>query len=459
MPTEGKVILFGDGSSFRRNSIYANAAKNWATKVVFEKSFRSVSPVNCEFWFNGFGRLEEIRGLEYLNTSQATSMASMFYGCKALKSLNLSNFDTRAVTTMEKMFCGCDAVEELDLSNFETNNVTNMCQMMEGCDKLERILIPKFTVANNLRVTGMFSNCPLLTTIYTGEGFDLSTYSDKLDEKSTDIFMTSSSLLGAAPYNINRTGVEQANYKTGYFTRIYYRAGDRCFGRVGETAESNSVPSLMLVDGQDFVAYVDFDVQEASCSREMKGQWGTLCLPYAFATSSVAGFKFYRLAELTEGALILSEINDDNIAAGTPVIIRRTGENAIANIQVTDVQVVQQAGTDGMLVGTFVQTELSNDDYIVSGDCFWQASELIAGTNRSVWARGQRAYICAENVTSGARSLNILLNDEANVIDHLNAVDEGQVECYDLAGRRLECLQRGINVVHRNGKTVKIMIK
>ena len=36
-------------------------------------------------------------------------MSYMFYDCSSLKSLNLSNFDTKNVTDMYRMFDGCNA--------------------------------------------------------------------------------------------------------------------------------------------------------------------------------------------------------------------------------------------------------------------------------------------------------------------------------------------------------------
>ena len=60
-------------------------------------------------------------------------MSKMFYNCKSLKNLNLSNFDTKNVTDMSKMFYGCKSLNNLDLTNFDTKKVTNMKRMFNGC--------------------------------------------------------------------------------------------------------------------------------------------------------------------------------------------------------------------------------------------------------------------------------------------------------------------------------------
>ena len=57
----------------------------------------------------------------------------MFEGCKSLKQLNLSSFNTNKVTNMISMFEGCSSLNELNISNFNFDNVTDMVYMFEGC--------------------------------------------------------------------------------------------------------------------------------------------------------------------------------------------------------------------------------------------------------------------------------------------------------------------------------------
>ena len=62
----------------------------------------------------------------------------MFFNCKSLTNLNLSNFNTQNVTNMESMFGGCKSLTNLNLSNFNTQNVTNMADMFVGCKSLTK---------------------------------------------------------------------------------------------------------------------------------------------------------------------------------------------------------------------------------------------------------------------------------------------------------------------------------
>lgn len=74
-----------------------------------------------------------------VDTSNVTNMAYMFYGCKALTSLDVSKFDTSNVVNMLNMFYNCCALTSLDLSGWDTSNVTAMPAMFYKCNALKTI--------------------------------------------------------------------------------------------------------------------------------------------------------------------------------------------------------------------------------------------------------------------------------------------------------------------------------
>ena len=97
--------------------------------------------------------------LSNFDTSQVTNMSYMFYTCKSLTSLDLSNFDTSQVTDMKSMFYICKSLTSLDLSNFDTSKVTNMINMFADCYNLNgsiTIMNPNITL-----FTDMFLNCSI----------------------------------------------------------------------------------------------------------------------------------------------------------------------------------------------------------------------------------------------------------------------------------------------------------
>ena len=70
-----------------------------------------------KFLFSDFNQLEGIEGIEYVDTSQVTDMASMFFECNSLTSLDLSHFDTSQVMDIRAMFSKCNNLINLDFRN------------------------------------------------------------------------------------------------------------------------------------------------------------------------------------------------------------------------------------------------------------------------------------------------------------------------------------------------------
>ena len=100
-----------------------------------------------------------------INTSKVTYMGYMFYGCKALNSLDLSSFNTANVTTMGFMFFNCTALESLDLSRFNTANVTSMSFMFYYCMALESLDLSRFNTEKVKYMNEMFHMCQALNSL------------------------------------------------------------------------------------------------------------------------------------------------------------------------------------------------------------------------------------------------------------------------------------------------------
>ena len=100
-----------------------------------------------------------ITNLPDIDATGVTNMHQMFYGCKSLSSVNLSN--TSAVTDMSSMFYGCSVLSSVNLSN--TSAVTNMSSMFHKCGKLRSV--PLFDTSSVTSMSNMFASCVLLTTV------------------------------------------------------------------------------------------------------------------------------------------------------------------------------------------------------------------------------------------------------------------------------------------------------
>lgn len=73
--------------------------------------------------FSGCESLQQIIGIERIDTSNAISIDDMFGDCKMLKSLDLSKWNVFNVTCIDNMFRNCISLEHLDLSNWTTSQV------------------------------------------------------------------------------------------------------------------------------------------------------------------------------------------------------------------------------------------------------------------------------------------------------------------------------------------------
>ena len=61
--------------------------------------------------FSDCYKLKEIKGFEKFDTGKVKEMFTMFYNCKELEYLDLSNFKISDDTNIEDMFLGCKAME------------------------------------------------------------------------------------------------------------------------------------------------------------------------------------------------------------------------------------------------------------------------------------------------------------------------------------------------------------
>ena len=227
-----------------------------------------------------------------------------------------------------------------------------------------------------------------------------------------------------------------------------------------------AIASLTLDDAKGYECEAEYTANAVSYGRTMTNQWGTLCLPFEIKSDQYATCKFYELKEVKETEIVLTEVTG-NIPAGTPVLVRRTTESTDISLNATDAAVTTApaAGStaDGLsLVGRFTASEaLSADSYIISNNKFWRVSDLTSKEDvTDVKVGAFRAYLQAD-VIQNARmmSLSIGGDDTTGIVETLNDLTDGDAEYYDLGGKRQTDLQRGVNIVKRNGKTMKVIIK
>ena len=143
-----------------------NGAATTITTVEFDASMANCSTVtSTAYWFYGLENLTTITGIENLNTTNVTTMRSMFSGCKKLKSLDLSSFDTSNVIDMSYMFYFCSSLTSLDVSGFNTSRVVDMSYMFYGCSSLTSLDLSRFNTSRVRYMVSMFYYCSNLTRL------------------------------------------------------------------------------------------------------------------------------------------------------------------------------------------------------------------------------------------------------------------------------------------------------
>ena len=430
-------------------------------------NFDTRNVTNMFYMFNNCSGLTSLDVTKF-NTAKVRNMYSMFMKCSGLKSLDVTNFDTGNVISMAYMFYGCSALTSLDLTNFNTAKVMDMCFMFKKCSGLTSLNLTKFNTAEVTDMSQMFNECSALTTIYASDEFVTTNV-----ETGSNMFFNCIKLKGFIEYNKNtdKENYKYANYKTGYFTKLVGKNGDEKIGATGETLATDN---LVLDDDKDFVAYEPFAAKAASYNRTMKEgtTWATLCLPFevSLANQNFRAFKLLSADDVTE-TVELEEI-ETNIAAGTPVIIKMKDGATELKFTVADktiakdVQTAETADANYKLQGLYTQKEFSKDAdnncYIVKGAKLMNPAKLLdKTTTEHVGSKPFRAYMVDNSSApaAGARMFSISVGGSTTAIEQLETTADSKAEYYDLQGRRLQNLQKGINIVKRGGKTMKVIIK
>lgn len=489
---------------------------NWFNGCTNLTSIEGIENLNTSNVKNMSGMFAKCSNLETLdlshfNTENVTTMAQMFYGCTKLHNLNIDNFNTENVSYMNGMFEGCSGLDALDLSHFNTryvrksgfNYMFNGCSslssldvsnfttdkpsmqldgLFKGCRSLQTLDLSSFSTGGASSVTDMFDGCSALQTIYVSDLFKFNSVS------SSNMFRDCHSLKGAISFEPSTIDKTYANYVWGYLTKKVGTNGNEIIGATGYPLTIDALP---LDDSKAYTLYEDCDVNNATYEREVKSEWATLCLPYTIQPSSEDNTcYFYTLKSVGTESVELVRVEEGVIEAGQPVVVRKknadqtsfcvvsgtdtpdekakavrnpkTGENDQQNAasgQQNAESGEQNTENGPRLIGTFAPIELKDDCYFIAKDLFRLISDYkLAATGVKIAA--YRAYIQPDATQKGGSAqLTIGVDEGTNQVDAATLVDllnDTEAEYYDVQGRRIPQLQRGINIVKVGSKVMKI---
>lgn len=392
-------------------------------KVVFDESFARAKPTNGFMWFDSFSSLKAIDGMEHLNTEEMSNMSMMFNGCWVLKSIDLSRFNTEKVTDMSAMFKDCNDLTVLDLSTFCTDKVVDM---------------------NN-----MFCHCSALTNIYVSDKFVVTALT--MENAGTDMFAKCDKLRGAVMYDEEKTGKEMANYTTGYLSNIAptepeaYVVMDADLGTMTFRYDTKKpagafplntgaeTPGWIRVSTGVDVRTVVFDESFANARPTSGYQWFT----NYYDLGTITGIENLNTEEMTNmtgmfyacSSLITLDLTRFNTAKVTDMGHMFGRCRSLTTILASDL---------------FVTTAVKPNDDMFE-DCFS--------------LKGAVEYDANKKGLEMANFEGYLTNPNGTGIGNVDASRQGEVEYYDLSGRRLSVPQKGVGIMRTGNKTRKSVVR
>ena len=426
---------------------------------------------NMSNMFNGCTKLRDLN-ISSFNTENVTNMYGMFYGCSSLDSLDLSHFNTRYVRNdqMNYMFNGCSSLSYLNVSNFTTDKPgMQLDGLFQGCSSLQTLDLSSFDISGAGSVNYLFDGCSALQTIYVSDLFKI-----KYGVKSSNMFRDCHLLKGAISFEPTKENETYANYKSGYLTKKVGTNGNEIIGATGNPLTIDALP---LDDSKAYTLSEDCDVNAASYEREVKSEWATLCLPYTIHPSSEDNTcYFYTLKSVGTESVELVRVEEGVIEAGQPVVVRKKNADQTSFRVVsgtaspdekakavkepkTEENGQQNAASGPRLIGTFAPIELNDDCYFIAKDQFRLVNDYKPAA-KGVKIAAYRAYIQLDATQEGrSAQLTIGVDEGTNQVDAATLVDllnDTEAEYYDVQGRRIPQLQRGINIVKVGSKVMKV---
>ena len=229
---------------------------------------------------------------------------------------------------------------------------------------------------------------------------------------------------------------------------------------------SSNIPQYVSLSDASYISELtDGSVKEASYSRTMSNTWGTLVLPYNLKLTGDEPYSLYAIDHIASDEIVLRSLEGE-VTAGTPCIVKRKGEQTELTFVAENASINVATNTDEVgdlnFMGTYWAKEVTNG-YIIRKDKFWNVAKLkesspnikalMVGPFRS-WLEGA--------APNGAAQLSLPIDNPTTGIDNiapLETLNADNVEYYDLNGKRLAAPMKGVNIVKRGNKTMKVIIK
>ena len=190
---------------------------------------------------------------------------------------------------------------------------------------------------------------------------------------------------------------------------------------------------------------IQFYNASATLAVNSAAQYGTFCAP--FNVTIPEGVQAFTIGGIAENGKLTLVEQKNTIPAHTPVIVYSESTTDINAVQFG--VATSSTATSKYLTGVYTDTKAPLGSYVLQNQNGWVGFYHVEGTQP--WVRANRAYL----TVPASANVKAFYMDDATAIQTVEELLIGKAEIYDLAGRRQQKLQKGINIV--GGK--KVLVK
>lgn len=249
---EANIARYGP---VQRSFPAAKESNDWAAAWTELTSYRKavigsdIKPGKMDGWFGDMTDLQEIEGLDRIDTSECVSMRTLFYRCQSLlEVVGANNWDTSACIDMASVFHGAYYVSnsvDLLTNHWNTSNVEDFSGILCGQKvykdlvvswdmskaKLARSSFSYMTETETIDISGL--SCPLLedapfmfgvndklTTIYSDGTFVLPAGCTAANMFSMDLLIVGGAGTTYRGVSQEYARIDNPPSEPGYFTQI-----------------------------------------------------------------------------------------------------------------------------------------------------------------------------------------------------------------------------------------------
>lgn len=190
-------------------------------------------------------------------------------------------------------------------------------------------------------------------------------------------------------------------------------------------------------------------------------KYGTFIAPFAVEIPN--GVTAYTIESSNGNELVLTEVESDDIAANTPVVV--FSENEVNEVFNGYSLAIKDSYTVGWLTGTYEDIDAPDGKYIMQkqndkvGFYHVDYNYLAQEGMDKPKVRANRAYLTAPADAAGARAF-FFDGGETTGISAIEALANGDAQIFNVNGVQQSRLTKGLNIiVTKDGKTHKVMVK